>query len=101
MTVGHGFAATMTAQPGKGDEVLELMLDAPSLPHDDCVVFLVSRSASNPDVLHVIEGWTTPEAHAAVFASEPAQVFVAALRPLLVGESEYTDLVPVGGKSAL
>ena len=101
MTVGHGFAATMTAQSGKGDEVLKLMLGAPSLPSDDCVVFLVSRSASNPDVLHVAEGWTTPEAHAAFFASEPAQAFVAALQPLLTGESEYTDLVPVCGKSAL
>lgn len=101
MTVGHGFAATMTAQPGKGEEVLRLMLDAPSLPSDDCVVFLVSRSASNPDRLHVTEGWTTREAHAAFFASEQAQAFVAALQPLLDGESEYTDLVPVNGKPAL
>jgi quinol monooxygenase YgiN len=100
MTVGHGFAATMTARPGKGDEVVTLMLDAPSLPSDDCVVFLVSRSASNPDVLHVTEGWTTPEAHAAFFASEQAQAFVAALQPLLTGDSDHTDLVPVGGKPA-
>lgn len=100
MTVGHGFHATMTARPGKGDELVELLLNAPSLPEDDCVVFLVTRSASDPDVVHVTEGWTTQAAHAAFFATEPARALVARLQPLLAGESEYTDAVPVGGKPA-
>ena len=99
MTVRHGFHATMTAQPGKADELIELLLNAPSLPHEDCVVFLVSRSASDRDVVHVIEGWTSAEAHSQFFAGEPAQALVAKLQPLLVGESTYTDAVPVGGKA--
>jgi hypothetical protein len=48
MTIHHGFHATMTAQPGKGD----------------------------------------------------AGDLVAGLQPLLAGESQYTDEVPVGGKAA-
>ncbi|WP_329107666.1 antibiotic biosynthesis monooxygenase [Micromonospora sp. NBC_01699] len=100
MSVNHGFHATMTARPGKGDELVELLLDAPSLPNENCVVFLVSRSAGNRDVVHVIEGWTSPEAHAAFFATEPAQALVARLQPLLDGESQYADAVPVGGKAA-
>jgi len=100
MTVNHGFHATMTAQPGRGDEVVKLLLEAPSLPHPDCVVFLVGRSAGNPDVVHVTEGWTSREAHGAFFGSEPAQEFVAALQALLTGESGYSDEVPVGGKAA-
>ncbi len=99
MTVHHGFHATMTAQPGKADELIELLLNAPSLPHEDCVVFLVSRSASDRDVVHVIEGWTSTEAHSRFFASEEAQALVAKLQPLLAGESTYTDAVPVGGKA--
>lgn len=99
MRVQHGFHATMTAQPGRGDEVIALLLDAPSLPHPDCVVFLVGRSAGNPDVIHVTEGWTTPEAHAAFFATEPAQTLVAQLQKLLTGDSQYTDQLPVGGKA--
>ncbi|MEV6814376.1 antibiotic biosynthesis monooxygenase [Micromonospora sp. NPDC051296] len=99
MTVRHGFHATMTAQPGKADELIELLLDAPSLPNDDCLVFLVSRSASDRDVVHVIEGWTSVEAHSAFFAGEQAQALVAKLQPLLVGESTYADAVPVGGKA--
>jgi quinol monooxygenase YgiN len=100
MSINHGFHATMTAQPGKGAELVEFLLDAPSLPNEDCIVFLVSRSAGNPDVVTVTEGWTSQEAHAAFFATEEAQVLIARLQPLLAGESQYTDEVPVGGKAA-
>ncbi|MEU4162869.1 antibiotic biosynthesis monooxygenase [Actinoplanes sp. NPDC026670] len=96
----HGFHATMTARPGRGAEVVELLLNAPSLPHADCVVFLVGRSAADPDTVHVTEGWTSEQAHQAFFTTGPAQALVAALQPLLTGESHYTDEVPVGGKAA-
>ncbi|GAA1881240.1 putative quinol monooxygenase [Asanoa iriomotensis] len=100
MPVGHGFHATMTALPGKGDEVVDLLLHAPSLSNQDCVVFLVGRSAADPDVVHVTEGWVSREAHGAFFDSAPAQSFVARLQPLLTGEATYSDEVPVGGKPA-
>jgi quinol monooxygenase YgiN len=100
MSVNHGFHATMTAQPGKGDELVELLLNAPSLPNEDCVVFLVGRSARDRDVVHVTEGWTSEEAHGRFFATEEAQALVAKLQPLLTGESQYVDEVPVGGKAA-
>ncbi|SDG43653.1 Quinol monooxygenase YgiN [Lentzea fradiae] len=100
MSVEHGFHATMTARPGKGDEVVELLLNAPSLPNDDCVVFLVGRSASDRDVVHVTEGWTTAEAHGKFFRSEESQAFVARLQPLIAGDATYTDQLPVGGKAA-
>jgi quinol monooxygenase YgiN len=99
MTISHGFHATMTAQPGRGAELVDLLLDAPSLDHDDCVVFLVGRSADNPDIVHVSEGWTTPEAHSRFFATAEAQDLVAKLQPLLAGEPQYTDEVPIGGKA--
>jgi quinol monooxygenase YgiN len=100
MAVNHGFHATMTAQPGRGDELVELLLNAPSLPNEDCVVFLVSRSASDPDIVYVTEGWTSQEAHTRFFATEQAQALVATLQPLLAGDSQYIDQVPVGGKAA-
>jgi quinol monooxygenase YgiN len=100
MNVTHGFHATMTAQPGKGDELIEYLLHAPSLPNSDCVVFLVGRSASDPDVVFVTEGWISQEAHSRFFATERAQALVADLQPLLAGESAYIDEIPVGGKAA-
>jgi quinol monooxygenase YgiN len=100
MSVKHGFHATLTAQPGKADEVVEFLLDAPSLANEDCVVFLVSRSASDRDIVYVTEGWSSEEAHGRFFATEEAQELVAKLQTLLVGESVYVDEVPVGGKAA-
>jgi len=101
MTVRHGFQATMTACPGKGDAIVEMLLHAPSLSRDDCPVFLISRSADNADVVHVTEGWTSREAHAAFFATAEARALVTDLQALLAGEPEYTDQVPVGGKAEL
>ena len=100
MSVTHGFHATMTAQPGRGDELVQLLLDAPSLPNKDCVVFLVGRSAGDADTVFVTEGWTSPEAHSRFFATPEARELVAKLQPLLAGESQYVDEVPVGGKAA-
>jgi quinol monooxygenase YgiN len=80
--------------------LVELLLNAPSLTNEDCVVFLVGRSGGNRDIVHVTEGWTTPEAHSRFFATDEAKALVAQLQPLLAGESEYTDEVPVGGKAA-
>ncbi|WP_424532689.1 putative quinol monooxygenase [Sphaerisporangium viridialbum] len=100
MAVNHGFHATMTAQPGKGDELVEFLLNAPSLPNEDCVVFLVSRSAGNRDIVYVTEGWTSEEAHGRFFTTEEAKALVAKLQPLLAGEPQYIDEVPVGGKAA-
>jgi quinol monooxygenase YgiN len=96
----HGFSTTVTARPGKGDELVALLLGAPSLPHEDCVVFLISRSAGNPDLVHVIEGWTSRAAHSRFFATEPAKALVASLAPLAAESAPYTDFVPVGGKAA-
>jgi quinol monooxygenase YgiN len=98
MVVHHGFHATMTARPGLGGRVVELLLAAPALPHDDCVVFLVGRSAGNPDVIHVTEGWVSEQAHTRFFATGPAQALAAAIQPLLT-DTHYTDEVPVGGKA--
>jgi quinol monooxygenase YgiN len=100
MSVSHGFHATMTARPGKGAELVDLLLDAPSLSNEDCVVFLVSRSAADQDIVHVTEGWVSEEAHGRFFATGEAQALVAKLQPLLAGESRYADEVPVGGKAA-
>ena len=101
MSIAHGFHATITAHPGKGDVLVELLLNAPSLPLADCLVFLVSRSASNPDLVFVTEGWSSAAAHGAFFGSAAAQAFIASLAPLVAGESIYVDAVPLGGKAVL
>jgi quinol monooxygenase YgiN len=102
MNATYGFRATMTARSGKGDELVALLLGATSgdgpATSEDCVLFLVGRSASNPDVIHVTEGWTSKEAHARNFAGDHAQAFTAKIGPLVAGEARYEDEVPISGK---
>ena len=44
---------------------------------EHCLVYLVCRSTSNPDVVHLTEGWTTEEDHHRLFAGDAAQAMVA------------------------
>ncbi|MFB2596448.1 putative quinol monooxygenase [Herbiconiux sp. P17] len=102
-SVTYGFSATLTAKPGRGDDLVTLMLSGLEAGNpatsEHCLVYLVSRSPSNPDVAHVIEGWTSEDDHHRVFATEAAQRIVAGFAELLEGEAVYTDLTPAGGKA--
>lgn len=104
MNVTYGFNATLTARPGMGDRLVDLLLtgldEGNPGASEYCLVYLVSRSASDPDVAHIAEGWTSEEDHHRIFAGEAAQAIVAQFEALLAKESEYTDYVPVGGKAA-
>ena len=102
MNATYGFRATMTAQPGKGDELVALLLSATTgagpATNVNCVLYLVGRSASNGDVIHVTEGWTSKAAHAANFNTDNAKAFVAKIAPLVSAQGEYQDEIPLGGK---
>jgi quinol monooxygenase YgiN len=104
MTAPYGFHATLTALPGEGDRLTGLLLtglDAGSpgsSPH--CLVYLVSRSASDPDTVHVVEGWTSAGDHRRAVTAATARVLMAGVTELLAREPEYTDLVPVRGRTA-
>jgi quinol monooxygenase YgiN len=104
MNSNYGFNCTMTAKPGMGEQLVDLLLtglnDGNPGSTEWCVVYLVSRSASNPDVAHVTEGWTSEEDHHRIFAGEAAQAIVAQFGDLLAEVPTYTDYVPVRGKAA-
>lgn len=104
MIADYGFNATLTAKPGMGDQLVDLLLtglnEGSPGASEHCVLYLVSRSASDPDIVHVTEGWTSQEDHHRIFIGEAAQAIVAQIDGLLAKESEYTDYVPVRGKAA-
>ncbi|MFJ5899652.1 putative quinol monooxygenase [Streptomyces sp. NPDC093064] len=104
MIATYGFNATLTARLGMGDGLVDLLLtglnEGSPGASEHCVDYLVSRSASDPDVVHVTEGWTSEEDHHRLFAGEAAQALVAQIGGLLAKEPEYTDYVPVRGKAA-
>jgi quinol monooxygenase YgiN len=103
MDANYGFTCTMTAKPGMGDQLVELLLTGIEAGNPGatewCVVYLVSRSATRPDVVMVQEGWTSEADHDRVFAGAAAQAIVARFADILAGEPVYDDFVAVGGKA--
>jgi quinol monooxygenase YgiN len=81
MKANYGFTCKMTAKPGMGDQLVKLLLTGLDEGNPGstewCVVYLMSRSASNPDVVTVQEGWTTEEDHHRIFGGAAAQAIVA------------------------
>ena len=104
MIATYGFHATLTARPGMGDRLVELLLtgldEGGPAASEHCVVYLVSRSASAPDLVHITEGWTSEEDHHRVFAGAAAQAVVAGIDGLLAEEFQYSDFIPVHGRTA-
>src|SRR5262245_23546917 len=100
MNATYGFRTTLTARPGKGEELVNLLLTATTgtgpATSEHCVAFAVARSATNKDLVYVTEGWTTKERHAEAYASENAKALTAMIAPL-VSDAQYKDEVPVGG----
>lgn len=58
------------------------------------MVYLVSRSTSNPDIVTVQEGWTTEEDHHRIFGGALAQAIVAQFANILADEPVYDDFIP-------
>ena len=98
--IGHGFHARMKAKPGRGDTLIALLFDAPAFELNECRVFLIGRSKSDPGVVFVTEGWTSEEAHTRFTQTDVARNYTARFGPL-VDEWTTVDEIVVGGKAVL
>ena len=89
-----------TAQPGQGDALAGLLLEAAAGAGglDACRLYVVSRSPSDAETVFVTEAWTSREAHDASLEDEAARAMIQRALPLLAGPPEAVELRPVGGK---
>jgi quinol monooxygenase YgiN len=105
VSVPYGFSATLRARPGLGDELLAALLAnlATGKPatRPDCHAFLVSRSASDPELFTVSERWVSQRAHDDMASTEESRETASALEALIVAAPEFADFVPVGGRVSL
>jgi quinol monooxygenase YgiN len=91
----HG---AFTAQPGKGDELAEILLAAADAlrADDDCLLYVVSREGG--DTIWVTEVWTDREAHDASLRAPGVPEMIARARPLIAGMEGRAEFEPLGGK---
>lgn len=99
---GVGRYAKFTAQPGRGDEVAELLLGAAESLRDvaGCELYLINRSASEPDVVWVTELWLSQEALDASLEqlqTDEGKARIEQVMALLATAPELTELEPLGG----
>src|SRR5438309_1433887 len=99
MTTSYGMHNQFRAQPGQGDALAAILLVAAEglRANDACLLYLVSRSPDDPDVVWVTEAWTSKAAHDESLQGEDVKTAIERARPLIAGVAG-TELRPVGGK---
>ncbi len=99
---GVGRYVKFAAQPGRGDEVAQLLLAAAESLRDvaGCELYVINRSASDPDVVWVTELWLSQEAldgSLEQLSTDEGKTRIAEVMALLNGAPELTELEPLGG----
>jgi quinol monooxygenase YgiN len=95
-----GLHGKLTAVPGQGDALGELLLEAAraleSMPQ--CELYLVSRDDHDEDAIWVTEVWSSRETHRESLNLSNVREIITRARPLIAEVSEQTELTPLGGK---
>jgi quinol monooxygenase YgiN len=92
--------ARIVAQPGKGDQLAAILLEAAAAleSNSDCRLYVVSRALDDPDSVWVTEAWTDRAAHAASLQDERALALIARGRPIIAEFADRAEFRPEGGK---
>jgi quinol monooxygenase YgiN len=96
----YGMHTRIVAQPGHGDELAAILLEAASGldANPDCLLYVVSRAADDPESIWVTEAWTDRAAHAASLDDPAARALIAQARPIIASFADRAELRPEGGK---
>lgn len=95
----YGLLGKFTAQPGRRDELLRLLLqgaEAMNAPAG-CLLYLISTSLSEDDAIWVTEVWDSKEAHDASLSIPGVREIIGQAMPLIAGMSDRVEFTPVGG----
>ncbi len=98
----HGVSGRLLAKPGKGKELLDILLDAArgmeTVP--GCLCYIVGTDEIKPDTVHVYEVWTDAAAHRASLNMPVFQTLIERARHIIAGMENDPDLRIHGGKAS-
>ena len=99
---GVGRYMKFTAQPGRVDELADVLLKAAASLSDTpgCELYVINRVPEEPDVVWVTELWLSQDALDASLEqlrAGDAKALLAELQALLAGPPERIDVTPLGG----
>jgi quinol monooxygenase YgiN len=95
-----GLHGKLTAQPGQGDALEAILLEAAAAlgENDACRLYVVHRSDEEPEAVWVTEVWVDEAAHRASLQDPATREAIAQARPIIAAISDQTRLTTVGGK---
>ena len=101
--MAHVLLNRLTAKAGQRRRVVEILLESGRLFDDNpaCLLYLVSESTDDPDLIWVVDLWTSQEAHAEALNAPELRPFVDQAMPLLEAMPEQIEVRPAGGKLPL
>ena len=93
----HGY---FKAQPGQGDALAAILLEAADSlrANESCLLYVVSRASDDADAIWVTEAWTDRAAHDASLDMPDAKEQIARAMPLIAGIDGRAEFTPLGGK---
>ena len=100
MTNKYGLYGKLQAQAGKGKELGEILLRAAKLMEKakGCILYLVNKTADNPDGIYIIEVWDSKEDHDNSLKLPGVRELITQAMPILDGKPEGITLEVLGGK---
>jgi quinol monooxygenase YgiN len=87
-------------QEGERDTMVDLLLEAAdSMKNlDECEIYLVNISESEPNAVYVYEVWSNENAHQASLTLETTQTLIRRAKPIIAGMERVSTLEAMGGK---
>jgi quinol monooxygenase YgiN len=98
--MAHVLLNRLTARPGQRQRLVEILLESGKLFDDNpaCLLYLVGESVDDPNLVWVLDLWTSQQAHAEALEAPELRPFVEQAMPLLEGAPEQLEVRPAGGK---
>jgi quinol monooxygenase YgiN len=98
--MAHALINKLTAKPGQRERVVEILVESGRLFDDNeaCLLYLVTESQDEPNVIWVVDLWTSEEAHTEALKAPELRPFIERAMPLLEGMPEQIKVRTAGGK---
>lgn len=92
----YGLIGKMTAQLGKRDELVQLLLDGVTeMP--GCLSYILANDPEDANAIWITEAWESKDAHAASLSLPSVKRAIAKARPLIAAMAAVAETAPVGG----
>jgi quinol monooxygenase YgiN len=92
----YGLIGKMNAQPGRRDDVLEILLGTLA-PMPGCTSYVVALDPEDTDGIWITEVWDSRDSHQASLQLPSVREAIARARPLIAGFSHHVETTPVDG----